>query len=147
MKTAKKILIKKKFIKDEMDRKFSKPISDELWEKARARLDSILKQYESIPTGEHTHTDNYIFPAAAIYLTLKEENSSDTAYAVIENAAIRNSSDKASETPFLACSAALAVLAPPFEPLSMSRLEVAPNSAEWPIPCFCSPCCSVWEAL
>ena len=93
MKTAKQILKKKKFIKDEMDSQFSKPISDELWEKSRVRLDSILKQYESIPTGEHIHTDNYIFPAAAIYLTLKEENNSDTAYAVIENAAIRNSSD------------------------------------------------------
>lgn len=36
------------------------------------------------------HADNYIFPAAAIYLTIKEETDEQTAYAVIENAAIRN---------------------------------------------------------
>lgn len=56
MKTAKQILKKKKFIKDEIDRKFSKPVSDELWEKTRVRLDGILKQYESISTGEHNES-------------------------------------------------------------------------------------------
>ncbi len=93
MKTANQIMKKKKFIKDEMDSQFSKPISDELWEKAIVRLEGILKHYESISGGVRSHTDNYIFPAAAIYLTLKEETNTDIAYAVIENAAIRNSSD------------------------------------------------------
>lgn len=61
-----------------------------MWEKAEGRLSEIMEQYKEIPKGVHTHTDNYIFPAAAIYLTIKEETDEQTAYAVIENAAIRN---------------------------------------------------------
>lgn len=91
MKTAEKILKNKKSIKTELDTRMPKAKSDALWDKAKQRLDGILNQYAEIPKGQHLHTDNYIFPAAAIYLTLKEAMDEKEAYAVIENAAIRNS--------------------------------------------------------
>ena len=38
----------------------------------KARLGTIMEKYPGIPKGVRVHTDNYIFPSAAIYLTLKE---------------------------------------------------------------------------
>ena len=93
MKTAKQIMKGKRFIKDEMDRQFSKTVSDELWQSAEKKLSMFMEQYAGIPKGVHTHTDNYIFPAAAIYLAVRERASEKEAYDIIENAAIRNSSD------------------------------------------------------
>ena len=89
MKTAAQIMKSKQFIKNELYARIPKRESDALWEKAERRLDEILKKYAEIPKGEHTHTDTYIFPSAAIYLTLKEALDEKTAYAVIEDAAIR----------------------------------------------------------
>ena len=80
----------KQSFKAEMDHQRPKTTSDTMWEKAEGRLSEIMEQYKKIPKGVHIHTDNYIFPAAAIYLTIKEETDEQTAYAVIENAAIRN---------------------------------------------------------
>lgn len=91
MKTAEQIMKGKRFIKDEMDRQF--PSSDELWRKAEAKLGAIIGKYSGIPKGARVHTDNYIFPSAAIYLTLKEVTNWENAYAVVENAAIKHSTD------------------------------------------------------
>ena len=91
MKSAKQMLKKKQSIKAEMDRRFPQSLSDDLWSKAETRLNGILKKYSSLSGGVRTHTDHYIFPAAAIYLTICEVTSRESAYAVIENAAIRNS--------------------------------------------------------
>ena len=91
MKTAEQIMKGKRFIKDEMDKQF--PNSDELWRKAEARLGAIMEKYSGIPKGVRIHTDNYIFPSAAIYLTLKEATNWENAYAVVENAAIKHSTD------------------------------------------------------
>jgi hypothetical protein len=76
-----------------MDRRFPKSLSDDLWQKAEIRLDGILKKYTSLSGGVRTHTDHYIFPAAAIYLTLCEVTSRENAYAVIENTAIEHSNE------------------------------------------------------
>ena len=92
MKTAKQIMKGKRFIKDEMDRQFSKTVSDEMWHSAEAKLSKFMEQYAGIPKGVHAHTNNYIFPAAAIYLAVKERATEKTAYEIIEKAAIRNSS-------------------------------------------------------
>ena len=81
----------KKSIKAEMDKKF--PNSDELWRKAESKLDEIMRQYPDLPKGVHMHTDNYIFPSAAIYLTLKKTASQEDAYSAIENAAIEHSTE------------------------------------------------------
>jgi len=91
MKTAAQIMKNKQQIKAEMDARMTKTESDSLWSKAEQRLDEIMKQYAGIPKGEHAHTDNFIFPSAAIYLTLKEAVGEEVAYSVIENAAIKGS--------------------------------------------------------
>ena len=88
MKTAAQIMKSKRFIKAEMDRRIPKTEIDALWEKAEHRLGEIMAQYSGISKGEHSHTDNYIFPAAAIYLTLKETMGQKAAYDVIESSAI-----------------------------------------------------------
>lgn len=93
MKTAEQIMKSKQAVKDELDTRMPKAASDALWNKAGHELNEILKRYAGIPRGERIHTDNYIFPSAAIYLTLKEKMGGEDAYAVIENAAIRNSTD------------------------------------------------------
>ena len=91
MKTAKQIMEGKLSIKEKIDKQF--PNSDELWQKAEARLNGIMAKYPDLPKGVHMHTDNYIFPSAAIYLTLKEVTSQEKAYAVIENSAIEHSTE------------------------------------------------------
>ena len=87
MKKADKILKKKKFIKREMERQFGRRLSDEIWESARERLEGYLKEYEDLPEGVHLHTDNYIFPSSAIYLSAKEKTDQATAYRIVENSA------------------------------------------------------------
>ena len=92
MKTASQIMKTKAFIKTEyIDKMLSSEQSRKLWNRATARLDKIMKQHAEIPKGVRMHTDNFIFPAAAIYLTAKEFMSREKAYAVMENAAIHNS--------------------------------------------------------
>lgn len=86
MEQAIKIMKKKQFIKNEADKVLSKEMSDKMWKKATVRLDKILKKYESLPKGVHSHTDSFIFPSAAIYLTAKEFMTEEQAYAIIENA-------------------------------------------------------------
>ena len=78
-------------IKEKIDKQF--PNSDELWQKAEARLNGIMAKYPDLPKGVHMHTDNYIFPSAAIYLTLKEVTSQESAYAVVEESAIEHSTE------------------------------------------------------
>ena len=90
MTTAQKIMKKKQFIKDEMDRQLTLKRSNFIWRKATKRLDSILDQYKDLPKGVHTHTDSFIFPAAAIYLTAKKYIPAEKAYSIIENAAVAN---------------------------------------------------------
>lgn len=70
MTQTQRIMKRKAFIKTEMDRRT--PQSDALWREAAERLDSILAQYASLSGGVRAHTDNSIFPAAAIYLSTKE---------------------------------------------------------------------------
>ena len=71
--TAKQILQKKGAFKAEMDRMMPREQSDALWQKGEERLDRILQRYSSLPKGLQIHTRDRIFPAAAIYLTLKDE--------------------------------------------------------------------------
>ena len=94
MTPAEKILKKKAFIRAEMDRQLSKEQSDALWTESTAKLDEILKEYVDLPKGVRLHTDNYIFPSAAIYQTVVKEAGQETAYSIIENAAIANTESK-----------------------------------------------------
>ncbi len=88
MTAAEKIMEKKAMIKAELDRRT--PRSDELWKKATGELDAILGRYSSLPEGVRMHTDSRIFPAAAVYLTVKEELGEKEAFAVVEDAAVQN---------------------------------------------------------
>lgn len=90
MTQAETIMKKKRSIKAEIEQILSKEQSDALWRKATARLDQILRRYTDLPAGVRAHTDNYIFPAAAIYLTAKGYMTEQQAYDVIEQAAIAN---------------------------------------------------------
>lgn len=87
--TAKQILQKKGAFKAEMDRMMPREQSDALWQKGEERLDRILQRYSSLPKGMQIHTQDRIFPAAAIYLTLKDELGQEKAYKVIEDAAVK----------------------------------------------------------
>ena len=88
MNTAENIMKKKAFIKAEIDKALPRSESDELWRKATERLADILDQHSSLPKGVRAHTDNFIFPSAAIYMTAKEAVGQEKAYSFVENAAI-----------------------------------------------------------
>ena len=85
MDAAEKLMNKKGIIREELKRQTSQ--GEMLWKKATDRLREIQRRYAPLPKGVQMHTDK-IFPAAAIYLTAKEELGEEKAFAVIENAAI-----------------------------------------------------------
>lgn len=89
MPTAEAIMKKKRFIKKEMDRQISLEMSDRIWKRSTEKLEQILRKYADIPAGVRSHTDLFIFPSAAIYLTAQEYIGKEQAYAIIENAAIQ----------------------------------------------------------
>ncbi len=91
MDRARKIMKKRAFMKAYMDSILPKEQSDDLWKQATDRLAGILERYSSLSGGVRTHTDTYIFPSAAIYLTAKEAVGRDTALAIIEDPAARMS--------------------------------------------------------
>ena len=89
MKSSQKIMKKKGRFKAEIARRLPKEQSEALWLTATDKLESLLEQYASLPEGVRFHTENKIFPAAAIYLTLKESIGQDDAYRVIEDATFK----------------------------------------------------------
>lgn len=93
MKTAEQILKKRTFIKEEMDRRIPKEQSSALWYGAEKKLETILDRYRTLPKGVRIHTERYIFPAAAVYLTLKEELGEQAAYRILEDSAVKASVD------------------------------------------------------
>lgn len=93
MTQAEKIMKQKAFIRDELDRRVPKDESARLWAQSTEALAEILARYADIPKGERAHTDRYIFPSAAIYLTLGESLGREAAYDVVEQAAIRQTTE------------------------------------------------------
>ena len=89
MTASQKIMNKKARFKAEIDSRLPKAQSNALWQKATDRLAALLEQYSSLSDGVRFHTENKIFPAAAIYLTLKESIGQDDAYRVIEDATFK----------------------------------------------------------
>ena len=89
MTSSQKIMKKKGRFKAEIDRRLPKEQSDALWQKATDRLATLLTQYASLPEGVRFHTENKIFPAAVLYLTLKESIGRDDAYRVMEDATFK----------------------------------------------------------
>ena len=87
MKTAAQLMKKKAFIKSEMDLLLPKKESDAMWHASTKKLQTILERYSELPEGVQSHADS-IFPAAAVYLTVKKKYGDETAYKIIENAAV-----------------------------------------------------------
>lgn len=67
-----KLMKSKKSFKQKMDEVLPKEDSDRAWKDAEKRLTKICEEYPNLPKGVRAHTDTYIFPAAAIYLAIKE---------------------------------------------------------------------------
>lgn len=86
--TAEHIMKRKGHIRAEMNRALSFTDSEECWAQAVRMLDDLLKRYRSLPEGVHLHTDTKIFPAAAVYLAVKEHAGREIAYAIIERASM-----------------------------------------------------------
>ena len=59
---------------------------------SRATKTGFDPEQYGLPHGVRVHTDKYIFPAAAIYLTAKEALEDSAAYRIIEEVASRYSS-------------------------------------------------------
>ena len=87
MKTAEQLMKKKDFIKAELDKAVSSEESEVLWQASTKRLQNILDKYGELSSGVQSHTDS-IFPAAAVYLTVKEKHGEEIAYKIIEDGAI-----------------------------------------------------------
>lgn len=75
MKNAEKTLKKKLFFKDEIGRNFTAEETEKIWADARLRLQKMYDEHSDLPKGVRLHTDGFIFPAAAIYLAMKEFDS------------------------------------------------------------------------
>ncbi len=67
-----KTLKGKQAFKNEIDRRFSSSESDRIWRNAHKRLFKMYARHRDLPKGVGAHTDSFIFPAAAIYLAMKE---------------------------------------------------------------------------
>ena len=78
--TAEELMKKKGIFKQELDAQTTK--SNELWQKSTEKLSEIMKHYGELPKGLRPHI-NKIFPAAAVYLTVKEELGDKAAFSVI----------------------------------------------------------------
>lgn len=72
----------KKIFKDEIIKRLSSTEGKRIWVDAHRRLYRMYADHHDLPKGVAMHTDVFIFPAAAIYLAMKEVDS-DMAYDVM----------------------------------------------------------------
>lgn len=72
MKNARKMMDSKKEFRTEIEKWFPEEKAEKIWRRCRSRLAKIYRKYPDLPRGVRTHTDAFIFPVAAIYLTVKE---------------------------------------------------------------------------
>ncbi|MBQ6222966.1 MAG: L-2-amino-thiazoline-4-carboxylic acid hydrolase, partial [Solobacterium sp.] len=87
MTQGERLLRKKAVYKAKMDKILPRELSDILWQKAAVKLDSTILKYESLPEGVQFHM-KMIFPAAAVYLTMKDAVGEEGAYKIIEDSAV-----------------------------------------------------------
>ena len=73
MKDAEEILKGKKFIRKEIEKRLGEEVGFEVWMLAQKKLEDMLNKYSNLPGGVQAHTHGFIFPAAAIYLSLKDK--------------------------------------------------------------------------
>ena len=83
MRKAEKVLKSKKFIKADIEGTLSSGEAQKAWDRAKELLQKMYDEHEGLPKGVAAHTDQMIFPAAAIYLALKEV-APDKAYDIMK---------------------------------------------------------------
>ena len=83
MRNARKMIESKKEFRAEIERRFSPEEAERIWKRSLARLAKIYQRYPDLPKAVSLHTDAFIFPAAAIYLSIKEL-SSEEAYDIVK---------------------------------------------------------------
>jgi hypothetical protein len=88
MKSAAQIMKKKAAMRAELGKHLPEDEAGALWLRATERLSAILALYADLPRAMRFHTESRIFPAAAIYLTAKERLGEETAFSIVENAAV-----------------------------------------------------------
>ena len=67
-----KVMKSKESFKNEMARSFSSSDVEKIWTDAEVRLFEMYAAHTDLPKDVSAHTDNFIFPAAAIYLAMKQ---------------------------------------------------------------------------
>ena len=67
-----KVMKSKQIFKIEMLIRFPPSVVANVWMEAKNRLFEMYTAHTDLPKGVSAHTDSFIFPAAAIYLAMKE---------------------------------------------------------------------------
>ncbi len=78
-----KTMKRKKAFKNEIVTRLSLPEFEMIWRDAHKRLYRMYADHQDLSKGVAMHTDGFIFPAAAIYLAMKEVDP-DMAYDVMK---------------------------------------------------------------
>ncbi len=73
----------KAVFRDEIAERLSQKECENIWRDAHKRLYKMYADHPDLPKGVAMHTDSFIFPAAAIYLAMKEVDK-DMAYDVMK---------------------------------------------------------------
>lgn len=76
--------------KHEIANRLSQAECDSIWRDAHKRLYKMYEEYSDLSKGVAMHTDSFIFPAAAIYLSMKEVDK-DMAYDVMKKVMVEKS--------------------------------------------------------
>ena len=82
-KKVNKIIKQKLNYKKELQNRLPEETCNKIWEKIHQRLTSYYEEYKDLPKRIASHTDTFIFPAAAIYLSIKEY-APDQAFHIME---------------------------------------------------------------
>ena len=82
-KKARKVMKDKKLFKTEIAKRFAPSETEKIWADAKNRLFELYASHTDLPKGVSAHTDSFIFPAAAIYLAMKEADS-EIAYDIMK---------------------------------------------------------------
>ena len=67
-----------------LEDKIGKAEATRIFEQAGEELDRIMAQFPDIPKGERSHTDQYIFPRAALYRVLRSAFGEEAAMEMID---------------------------------------------------------------
>ena len=84
MRNIKKTMESKKAIKAFIDERLSETDARKVWDMAHINLEKIYSAYRDVPKKVAVHTDDFIFPAVAIYRALKKY-APDEAYDVLKD--------------------------------------------------------------